>query len=126
MISTKKVLICDDELYILEAVQCVVRRAGFEPLLAQDGDEALAVTQKEKPAMIILDIMMPKKDGFEVCRLLKGSSDTKNIYIIILTARGYDTDYSMSIQCGANEFFTKPFSPRKLQQRLCEILNSNN
>jgi DNA-binding response OmpR family regulator len=123
--ANKKVLICDDELYIQEAVQHVVRRAGFTPLLAQDGEESVTIAQKEVPDLVILDIMMPKRDGFEVCRLLRGHSKTKNIHIIMLTARGYDTDNSMSEKCGANEIITKPFSPRKLQQRLSEILGSN-
>jgi len=118
----QKVLICDDELYILEAVRYVVRQAGFVPLLAQNGDECLTLAQKEKPALLILDIMMPQKNGFEICELLKNNSKTKNIYIIILTARGYESDSLKSMQSGADEFITKPFSPRKLRHRLNEIL----
>lgn len=121
----KKVLICDDELYIQEAVQHVVRRAGYDPLLAQDGDESITIAQKEIPDLIILDIMMPKRDGFEVCKQLRRNPKTKNIHIIMLTARGYDSDNSMCEKCGANEIITKPFSPRKLQQRLSEILGTN-
>ncbi len=121
----KKVLICDDELYILEAVQYVVRQAGFVPLLAQNGEEALALAQKEDPDLIILDIMMPKRDGFEVCKLLKSNPRTKNIYIIILTARGNEADSLKSKRIGVDKFITKPFSPRKLQQILHGILGSN-
>lgn len=125
MVMVKKVLICDDELYILEAVKFVVHRAGFVPLLARDGEEALALAQKESPDMIILDIMMPKLDGFEVCKLLKSNPMTKNIYIIMLTARWYEPDILKCKQSGVDEFITKPFSPRKLQQKLCEILGNN-
>jgi len=121
----KKVLICDDEAYILEAVQYVVRRSGFEPLLAQNGEEALTITRKEKPDMIILDIIMPKINGFDVCRQLKSDPVTRKIYIAMLTARGYESDSLTSQQCGADEFITKPFSPQKLQQRLYEILGNN-
>ena len=121
----KKVLVCDDELYILEAVQYVVRRSGFEPLLAQNGEEALTITRKEKPDMIILDIIMPKMNGFDVCRQLKSDPVTRKIYIAMLTARGYESDSLTSQQCGADEFITKPFSPQKLQQRLYEILGNN-
>ena len=121
----KKVLICDDESYILEAVQYVVRRSGFEPLLAQNGEEALTITRKEKPDMIILDIIMPKINGFDVCRQLKSDPVTRKIYIAMLTARGYESDSLTSQQCGADEFITKPFSPQKLQQRLYEILGNN-
>ncbi len=125
MASNKKVLICDDEVYILEAVQYVVHKAGYKSLLAQDGEEALTLVQREKPDMMILDLMMPKRDGFSVCRLLKGDKRTKDIYVMILTARGYETDEITGIQCGADEFVTKPFSPRKLQQRLNEILGDS-
>lgn len=118
----KKVLICDDELYIQEAVKYVVQRAGFVSLLARDGEEALALAYKESPDLMLLDIMMPKKSGFEVCELLKHNVFTKDIYIIMLTARGYENDNEKSMQCGADEFITKPFSPRKLQQKLCDIL----
>jgi DNA-binding response OmpR family regulator len=121
----KKVLICDDELYILEAVQYVVRRAGYVPLLAQNGEEALTLAQEEHPDMIILDIMLPKMDGYKVCSLLKSKPNTKDIYIMILTARGYESDNEKSIQNGADEFLTKPFSPHKLQQRLNRILNDD-
>ena len=121
----KKVLICDDELYILEAVQYVVRRGGFKPLIAMNGEEAIAIAQKEAPDLMILDITMPLKNGFEVCSLLKSDPKTKGIYIIMLTAKGYDTDSSKSLESGADEFITKPFSPRKLQQRLYEILGNH-
>jgi DNA-binding response OmpR family regulator len=121
----KKVLICDDELYILEAVQLVVRRGGFTPLIAMNGEDALAIAQKEEPDLMILDISMPLRNGFEVCNLLKSNPKTKSIYIIMLTARGYEADSSKGLQSGANEFITKPFSPRKLQQRLYEILGNH-
>ena len=124
MVVGKKVLICDDELYILEAVKHVVCQLGFVPLLAENGEDALTLAQEEKPALIILDIMMSKQDGFEVCKLLKSDSKTRNIYIIILTARAYEADSLRSRQNGAYEFITKPFRPRKLQQRLYEILGS--
>ncbi len=79
---SKKVLVCDDEVYIQEAVQYVVRQAGFAPLIANDGEEALAIAQREVPDLIILDIMMPKKNGVEVCKLLKENAKTKDIFII--------------------------------------------
>ncbi len=120
----KKVLICDDEMYILEAVQYVVNRAGFTPLVAHDGEEALNIALSEEPDLIIMDIMMPGRNGFDVCKLLKNNPKTKNIYVIVLTAR-YESDSSRSIQSGADELITKPFSPRKLQRRLIEVLGAN-
>jgi DNA-binding response OmpR family regulator len=125
MDTSKKVLICDDELYILEAVQYVVRKAGFIPLLAQNGEEALVLAQREIPDLMILDIMMPKRNGFEVCNLLRNNPKTKGIYIVMLTARGSEADNLKSRENGANEFITKPFSPNKLRQRLYSILGGN-
>jgi two-component system alkaline phosphatase synthesis response regulator PhoP len=119
----KKVLICDDEVYILEAVQYVVHRAGFASVLAQNGEEALALARKESPDLIIIDVSMPKQDGYEVCKLLKSNSKTRNIYVIVLTG-GYYNDDSKSMESGVDEFITKPFSPNKLQERLYEILGS--
>lgn len=117
-----KVLVCDDEPYILESVAYIIEREGFEVLTAEDGEEALDVAKKENPKLIFLDVMMPKKTGYEVCEELKSNPDTKDIHIIMLTARGQDSDEQMAKDVGANEYMTKPFSPRKLRKRLRSLL----
>lgn len=122
MVMKKKVLICDDEVYLLEAVRYVVSRAGYIPLLAKNGEEALALARRKIPELVILDIMMPKRNGFEVCKILKSDPATKNTYIIMLTAKWNESDSLKGKQCGADEFITKPFSPRKLTQRLQKVL----
>jgi DNA-binding response OmpR family regulator len=114
--------VCDDEPYIVESVSYVVRRAGYEVLVAEDGDAALAAAQREQPDLIFLDIMMPGLPGDEVCRRLKAEAATRGIYVVILTARGQEEDERRAREMGADEFMTKPFSPRKLQARLQEIL----
>ena len=121
----KKVLICDDEPYIIESVSYVVRKAGFEVLTAEDGDESLTKAKSEHPDLIFLDIMMPKLSGYEVCRRLKQDPATRGIHIIMLTARGQQEDEQKALELGADEFMTKPFSPRKMRVKLEEILGSS-
>ena len=118
----KKVLVCDDEPYIVESVSYVVRKAGFEVVVAEDGEEALEMGRKEKPDLIFLDIMMPKITGYEVCRQLKEDPSTRDTYIVMLTARGQEEDERKALEMGADEFMTKPFSPRKMRAKLLEIL----
>jgi DNA-binding response OmpR family regulator len=119
---TKKVLVCDDEPYIVESVSYVVRKAGFEVVVAEDGEEALEIGRREQPDLIFLDIMMPKMTGYEVCRRLKAAPETQDSYIVMLTARGQEEDERKALEMGADEFMTKPFSPRKMRAKLVELL----
>lgn len=119
---TKKVLVCDDEPYIVESVSYVVRKAGYEVAVAEDGVEALTTARRERPDLIFLDIMMPRLSGQEVCRQLKQDPDTKGAYIVMLTARGQEEDERRAMEMGADEFMTKPFSPRKMRAKLQEVL----
>jgi DNA-binding response OmpR family regulator len=121
----KRVLVCDDEPYIVESVSYVVRKAGFEVLTAEDGDTALEIARREKPDLVFLDIMMPGPPGDEVCRRLKSDPATKGIYVVILTARGQEEDERRALALGADEFMTKPFSPRKLRDKLERILGGS-
>lgn len=123
MPTDKKVLVCDDELYILESVTYVVREEGFAVFAAEDGDEAIDKARAERPDLMLLDILMPSKSGFEVCRALKADPATKGIYIILLTSLGQDRDVEEAYQSGADEYMTKPFSPRSLRRRLHELLD---
>ena len=122
----KRVLICDDEPYIVESVSYVVRRAGFEVLTAEDGEQALAAAQSERPDLVFLDIMMPGIPGDEVCRRLKSDPSTRATHVVILTARGQEEDERRALEMGADEFMTKPFSPRKLRARILELLGDPN
>ena len=119
---TKKVLVCDDEPYIVESVSYVVRKAGYEVVVAEDGLEALNAVKREKPDLVFLDIMMPKISGYEVCRQVKEDPATRSAYIVMLTARGQEEDERRALDMGADEFMTKPFSPRKMRAKLDEIL----
>ena len=120
---SKKVLVCDDKPYILESVSFVAREEGYDVITADNGEDALHLARTEMPDLMILDIMMPKKDGFEVCKELKGDPATRGIYIILLTAMGQECDEQKGFQCGAEEFMTKPFSPRALRKKLHQLLD---
>ena len=119
---SKKVLVCDDEPYIVESVSYVVRKAGFSVVVAEDGEEALRAAREEKPDLIFLDIMMPRLSGHEVCRQVKADPKTRDAYVVMLTARGQEEDERKAMEAGADEFMTKPFSPRKMRAKLQEVL----
>ena len=119
---SKRVLICDDEPYIVESVSYVVRKAGFDVVTAEDGEQALEAAHRERPDLVFLDIMMPGISGDEVCRRLKSDPTTRATHVVILTARGQEEDERRAMEMGADEFMTKPFSPRKLRARLLELL----
>jgi len=118
----KKVLVCDDEPYIVESVSYVVRKAGYRAVVAEDGEEALRLARTESPDLIFLDIMMPKLSGYDVCKALKEDPVTRGTYIVMLTARGQEEDERKALEMGADEFMTKPFSPRKMRAKLVELL----
>lgn len=120
----KKVLICDDEPHILESVAYVARKGGYMVLTAENGEEALAVARRERPGLMLLDLNMPLKSGYQVCEELKGDPETRSIYVILLTAKGQESDRARGQAAGADEYITKPFSPRKLGQRMSEILGA--
>lgn len=118
----EKILVCDDEPFILKALTFVVRKEGHTVLEAKNGEEALETIRAERPRVVFLDVMMPKKTGYEVLEELRKSPDLKDTYVILLTAKGQDSDRERGLALGANEFMTKPFSPAAIVSRLREIL----
>lgn len=120
---SRTVLVCDDERHILESVTYVVRQEGYQALTAEDGEQALRRARSERPDLVVLDIHLPDKSGLEVCRELKSDPETRGIYVILLTALGRERDEEAGLQSGADEFLTKPFSPRELRRRLHELLD---
>jgi len=101
----------------------VVRQEGYQVLTAEDGEQALRRARSERPDLVVLDIHLPDKSGLEVCRELKSDPETRGIYVILLTALGRERDEEAGLQSGADEFLTKPFSPRELRRRLHELLD---
>lgn len=120
----KKILIVDDQKEVRELVHVTLRIGDYQILEAASGDEALAVARAEQPDLIFLDVMMPQSslDGFELCRLLKNDERTRNCTIIMLTALDKPADLAKGEAAGADGYFTKPFSPLQLMNKVEEIL----
>ena len=121
---THKVLIADDEPNILISLEFLMKREGHHVVLARDGDEALALIRSERPALVLLDVMMPKKSGFEVCQAVRADETLAGIKILMLTAKGRDTDVAQGLGVGADGYVTKPFSTKDLAARVREMLAS--
>jgi len=116
------ILIVDDEEDILELLNYNLTREGYQVLMAQSGEQALEAAQSELPGLIILDLMLPGIDGLDVCRELKKDSKTQNIPIIMLTAKGEEADIVTGLELGADDYVTKPFSPKVLLARVRSVL----
>ena len=110
-----KILVADDDLNICELLRLYLEKEGFEVVMAHDGEEAVAKFESEKPSLILLDIMMPKLDGWQVCRQIRQKSDCP---IIMLTAKVEDMDKIMGLTLGADDYITKPFNPLELVARV--------
>ena len=115
------VLIAEDEPNIVESLTFLVERAGFAVVSVQDGATALQSIQNLRPALVVLDVMLPMVNGFEVLQSVKGSPDLKDIPILVLTARGQEVDRQRAEALGADAFISKPFSNRDVVQRVCEL-----
>jgi DNA-binding response OmpR family regulator len=118
-----KILIADDEPNILISLEYLMKREGYEVVVARDGDEALACLARERPSLVLLDVMMPKKNGFEVCQALRADEALKHTRVLMLTAKGRDTDVAKGIGVGADAYITKPFSTQALVHKVRELLD---
>jgi len=112
---SKKILVVDDEKNIVDIIAFNLKKEGYNVILARDGEGCLAMFKNEKPELILLDIMMPKLDGFEVCKIIR---QTSNVPIIMLTARAEEVDKVLGLEMGADDYVTKPFSVRELLARV--------
>jgi two-component system alkaline phosphatase synthesis response regulator PhoP len=120
--AKERVLVVDDEEDILELLSVNLSREGLEVLRAENGEDAVSIAAAEKPDLVILDLMLPGVDGLTVCKMMKGSSLTKNIPIIMLTAKGQEADIVKGLEHGADDYVTKPFSPKVLLARVKTVL----
>ena len=121
--SKGKILVVDDEINITQILQFSIGAEGYEVITAQNGEEAIEKARREQPDLIILDIMMPRIDGYEACRILKANPLTKNIPVVLLTAKGRDIDKRLGQEVGAIDYIVKPFSPNKLIDRIHQLLS---
>ena len=117
-----KILVVDDEPDALEVLDFRLKEAGFAPLLAGDGARALALARSEQPALVVLDLMLPEVDGLEVCKILRRDPRTAAIPIVMLTARAAEMDRVLGLELGADDYVTKPYSPRELVLRIRKLL----
>jgi len=120
-----KILIADDEPDVVDLVAANLRAAGYDISKAQDGPSALAAVREQPPSLLILDLMLPGMSGLEVCRTLKGDPATSMIPIIMLTAKAEEVDRVVGLELGADDYVTKPFSPRELVLRVKGVLRRN-
>ena len=118
----QKLLVADDEPNIVISLEYLMKREGYQVLVATDGNQALETIQREKPALVLLDVMMPGKTGFEVCQAVRADPALEGVRILMLTAKGRDTDVSKGLALGANAYMTKPFSTRELVQKVAAML----
>ena len=118
----EKILIIDDEKDIIKLISYNLEKEGYRIISALDGERGLEIIFKEKPDLIILDLMLPGLDGLELCKILKRNEETSSIPIIMLTAKGEEADIVIGLELGADDYITKPFSPRVLLARVKAVL----
>jgi DNA-binding response OmpR family regulator len=119
---THKVLVADDEPNILISLEFLMKREGHQVLVARDGNSALELIRSERPALVLLDVMMPGKSGFEVCAAVRADESLNGVKILMLTAKGRDTDRAQGLGLGADGYMTKPFSTQELAARVRQML----
>jgi two-component system phosphate regulon response regulator PhoB len=121
-VSNNNILVADDESDVVTLISQNLRIAGFQVSNANDGTSALSKARSERPALVVLDVMMPGLTGLEVCKLLKGDPSTEGISVLLLTAKAEEIDRILGFELGADDYLTKPFSPRELVLRVQSIL----
>lgn len=121
---SKKILIADDEPSIVAAVEFLLKRGGYEVRVARSGDEALELIEASPPDLVLLDVMMPGRSGYEVCKRLRERPEWKDVKIIMLSAKGRDAEVSRGLSLGADVYITKPFSTRDLMAKIHGLLES--
>jgi DNA-binding response OmpR family regulator len=119
---THKILIADDEPNIVISLEYLMKREGYEVIVARDGAQALATILRERPSLVLLDVMMPGKTGFDVCQELRALPDFKDLPIVMLTAKGRDTDIAKGLAMGATAYLAKPFSTKEIAAKVRELL----
>ena len=122
--TTAKVLIVDDEPNILTSLEFLMTRSGYQTMVARDGDEALAAVETFRPDLVLLDVMLPRRDGFEVCQRLRADGWT-DLKIVMLTAKGREAEIARGMDVGADSYVTKPFSTRELVAHVTRILEGD-
>ncbi|MFO8010562.1 MAG: response regulator [Dehalococcoidia bacterium] len=121
----KKVLIVDDDPNLIRSLEFVFKQEGYEFDTATNGEEAIQKVREGKPSVLLLDIMMPKKNGFDVCQEVKSAPDLRDTHVVILSAKSQVMDKEKGYSAGADEYITKPFSPKSIVSRVKELLGDS-
>ena len=119
----RTVLLVDDEPNIVLSLEFLVEQAGYEARVARDGEAALKAIEEHKPDLVLLDVMLPKRDGFDVCRKIRANSEWNDIRIVMLTAKGRDSEREKGLALGADAYITKPFSTREAMEQIKRFLD---
>jgi len=123
--AAKKILIAEDEPNIVISLEFLLKEAGYEVAVARDGLQALDLAGTLRPDLIVLDVMLPALNGFDVCRRIRGSSEVKDTKVLMLTARGRESEVEKGMAAGADAYMTKPFATRELVKVVAELLASD-
>ncbi len=120
--SNEKILVVDDEDHIVELITYNLTNSGYKVITANNGIDAVRIAREEKPNLMLLDLMIPGLDGFDVCKSIRNDNETKDISVIMLTAKGEELDKILGLELGADDYITKPFSIRELLARIKAVL----
>jgi DNA-binding response OmpR family regulator len=121
----KRILICDDEPNIVISLEFLMERSGFVVAVARDGDDALRQMETFAPDLVLLDVMMPARNGYEVCQRIRADPAWQQVKVVMLTAKGRDTEAAKGMALGADAYITKPFSTRELVAHVRELLGES-
>jgi DNA-binding response OmpR family regulator len=119
----RTVLVVDDEPNIVLSLEFLIEQAGYEARVARDGEAALAAIEASKPDLVLLDVMLPKRDGFDVCETIRANPDWNDVRIVMLTAKGRDSERKKGLALGADAYITKPFSTREAMEQIKRFLD---
>jgi len=122
--AARKILIAEDEPNIVISLEFLLKEAGYEVAVARDGSQALSLAGTLRPDLIVLDVMLPALNGFDVCRRIRDSREVKNTKVLMLTAHGRDSEVAKGMAAGADAYMTKPFATRELMKVVAELLSA--
>ena len=119
---TGSVIIADDDVNIVRSLEFLMKRAGYEVRIARDGDAVLDAMQQATPDVVLLDLMMPKRNGYDICQAIRSNPAFANVHVLMLTAKGQEVERAKGLAMGADDYITKPFSTREVVERVRQVM----